>query len=191
MRTFAYTTPSQRWAVTRAAGVDPLTSPPITTDDFSTRLLTHHDLLYFSLHGLPNQPTWYGDHNTPALSTHAFTGPDGEPLDLSRAIVFVATCYFTDSPFLPAILACRPRALIAGTGPNYARGETLTGAHLLGYYLRQALDLHLPPAFALATAKRRITLLNTRLHLHIDHHNARLQEDIQANIDALAFEVLT
>jgi len=107
--TFAYCTASQRYAVSRAAGAEPLTSPPMTADAFDAGLLLGRDLLYLALHGIPDQPYWYGDHYLTALTVDAL-----QNLNLRKTVVFVASCHFTAGPFLDALLACRPRALIAG-----------------------------------------------------------------------------
>jgi len=158
----------------------------MTLDTFNPALLEGRDLLYFALHGLPDQPFWYGDDYLTAISAQAFDG-----LSLRKTVVFVACCHFTDSPFLPALQACSPRALIAGSGENFARTKTLVGPHLLGYYLRRTLAAGLPPRLALATAKYRLQVTNNRLKSHAKHQDTRLTEDIAANTDALHFEVLS
>ena len=187
MKTFAYCTATQRAAVAKAAGVEPLTSPPMHFEQFSPGLLAGQDLLYFALHGLPDQPYWYGDDYLTAMSTDAFLH-----LDLSRTVVFVACCHFTAGPFLPAIQACHPRALIAGNGENYARTETLVGANLLGFFLRRALAAHVPPNLALASARYRLFLHTNRLRANTNDRplDARTNQDIAANTDALQFEVI-
>lgn len=184
--TFAYCTASQRYAVSRAAGAEPLTSPPMTADAFDAGLLLGRDLLYLALHGIPDQPYWYGDHYLTALTVDAL-----QNLNLRKTVVFVASCHFTAGPFLDALLACRPRALIAGSGENYARNQSLVGPHLLGYFLRRSLEAGLPPRLALATAKYRVQITTNRLKSRAKTKDVRLVEDIQANTDALQFEVLT
>lgn len=199
MKTFAYCSASQRAAVARASRVEPLTSPPMHIEQFSPDLLCGRDLLYFSLHGLPDQPYWYGDDYLTAMSTEAFLH-----LDLSQTVVFVASCHFTAGPFLPAIRDCTPRAIIAGAGENYTRGESLVGANLLGYFLTRALAAHLPPRLALATARYRLYLHNHRLRYQLPSppgrgerrpesargEGTRLAQDLAANQDALHFEVI-
>ena len=212
LNTLAFCTASQRWAVARAAGAEPLTAPPMTLESFcagdsarsASVLLVGRDLLYFALHGIEGEPYWYGDDYITALSTDAFVS-----LDLSHTVVFVACCHFTNSPFLPAILACRPKALIAGAGKNFTRTQSLVGAHLLGYHLRRALAIGLQPHDALYHAKRHLELDNKRLKSRLrscPHRpvpsptrgggkvgkgdNPDL-EDLAANSDALNFEVLT
>ena len=65
------------------------------------------------------------------------------------------------------------------------------GPHLLGYFLRRSLEAGLPPRLALATAKYRVQITTNRLKSRAKTKDVRLVEDIQANTDALQFEVLT
>jgi len=219
LNVYALCPASQRWAVAQAAGVAPLTSPPLRLGTrqaagLDPGLLEGRDLLYLALHGLPGEPYWYGDGAMTALSTAAFRGAhDGRPLALRNTVVFVASCHFTEGPFFAALLACRPRALIAGSGENYARSLSLVGPHLLGYYLRRALEAGLLPRLALEVAKARLRGATRRLQSASDGADrghpadragqgkafprprpggaaARLAEDIAANRDALRFEVL-
>jgi len=217
--TFAFCPPSQRWAVRHAAGVEPLTcppyhyapsppppSPPRLRDSgegnalpsargevlpFDPALLRHQSLLYFSLHGIPDQPYWYGDNHTTAMSVDAFRN-----LDLSETVVFVANCHLPDTPFLAAILACNPLFLAGGKGENFTRGHSLVGAHLLGYLFRLALQLRIPPAHALAMAKYTLTTRTDALREETRRTKGRaakhrIAEDIAANQDALEFTAFT
>ena len=189
--TFAYCSPAQRWAVRHAAGVDPLTCPPSTLATFDPGLLRNRKLLYFSLHGIPQQPYWYGADTVTAISTRAFHG-----LDLSDTIVFVANCHLPETPFLEAILECKPLFLAGGRGVNFTRGHALVGAHLLGYLFRLAVELSIPPAYALAMAKYTLTARTDVLQKEANHlknrsAKRRLSEDIAANLDALEFTAFT
>jgi len=215
--TFAYCSPSQCWAVSHAAGVDPLTCPPYHYAPppsppppppspqllsaggegrgggqlFDSALLRHRKLLYFSLHGIPGQPYWYGANHTTAMSTAAF-----HDLDLSDTIVFVANCHLPQTPFLQAILDCNPLYLVGGQGVNFTRGHSLVGAHLLGYLFRLALELRIPPAQALAMAKYTLTARTGALQedaKRLKNRSAkrRLLDDITANQDALDFTAYT
>ncbi len=182
MNVFAYCCASQRSAVANAAGVEPLTSPPMHFEAFDAAMLEDRDLLYFGLHGLPDQPYWYGDDYLTAL-----VSTPSRVSNLRQCTVFVANCHFTASPFLPAIRACRPRAIIAGAGENFARSESLVGPHLLGYYVRLTLQAGLPPRLSLTAAKYRLRLITDRLKTRRDK---RATEDLAANLDALEFEVI-
>jgi len=201
--TLAFCTPEQRWAVLHAAGVEPLTCPPYLyarasdppspqpAKHFDPGLLRNRRLLYFSLHGIPHQPYWYGQDNITAMSVDAFQG-----LDLSETIVFAANCHLPETPFLPAILACKPLLLVGGQGVNLTRGHSLIGAHLLGYLFRLALEVPIRPAYALAMAKYTLTLRTDALQQEADQLKNRLRkqrilDDITANQDALAFQSFT
>jgi hypothetical protein len=194
LSTFAFACPSHRWAVSHAAGVEPLTAPPTTIDTFDPGLLADRRLLYFSLHGIPDQPYWYGQDLVTAMSVDAFQG-----LDLSDTVVFVANCHLGETPFLPAILDCNPRCLVGGTGVNFTRAHTLVGAHLLGYLFRLALELGLEPQHAFAIARYSLRKRNDHtaaqagtLTQHKDRHKRRrLEENMAANTDALHFRAYT
>lgn len=191
LNTFAFCCPSHRWAVFHAAGVEPLTCPPITYELFDSGLLQRRDLLYFSLHGIPDQPYWYGADHITAMSIDAF-----KDLDLSATVVFVANCHLPSTPFLDAILECQPRFLAGGQGANFTRGHSLVGAHLLGYLFRIALSLAIAPRNAFALAKYTLTtrtdaLTNVAAREKNRARKRRLQEDIAANQDALDFRSFT
>ena len=132
---FAYCGRSQRFAVRKAAGVEPLTCPPTIAETFDKNWFFPErpfDLLYFSLHGLPEQPFWYGDNWQTAITAQHFEG-----LDLSHTVVFASNCYLEGSPMEAALLDCHPKALIGGSGRNWTRAVRLVGANLLGWYFRR------------------------------------------------------
>jgi hypothetical protein len=147
-------------------------------------LLQNRDLLYFSLHGRTRDVHWFGDDDEIALHVDAFQG-----LDLSRTVVFVANCYLPTSPFLGAILACGPRLLVAGEGQNFTRTGDLIGANLLGYYIRRAVQLGLPPRQAYTLALARLKTKCRTLSRKARAGDAQAREDLAANRDALAFSV--
>jgi len=191
LNTFAFCCPTQRWAVSHAAGAEPLTCPPTTYERFDPASLRHRNLLYFSLHGIPDQPYWYGADHITAMSTDAF-----QALDLSATVVFVANCHLPDTPFLSAILQCEPRFLAGGQGTNFTRGQSLVGAHLLGYLFRIALSLDIAPRHAFALAKYTLTtrtqaLTNAAAREKNRARKRHLAEDIAANTDALDFRSFT
>jgi hypothetical protein len=156
MRVVAYCAASFRESVTRAAGVDPLLSPPWVASALDVARLAGADLLYFKLHGLPGQPFWYGDGLVTALSAELVGG-----LDLSGSVVFVANCHLwqqredgiQSSPMLDALLSAGARAVVGGPGENYAKSREVHGADLLGLHFRQAIQLHLRPEFAFRVAR--------------------------------------
>lgn len=198
--TLAFSCYSHRWAVAHAAGVEPLTCPPLRWGApakpcaagpgaphlhpdtyFDPGRLADHDLLYFALHGFPDQPYWYGDDYLTALSVDAFDG-----LDLRSTVVFVACCHFTEGPFLEAIQACKPKMIIGGGGQNFARRYALVGPHLLGYLFRNAYQTGLTAEASFALAKQGVKM-RARAAPKLRHHKTDL-EDQAANKDALRFK---
>jgi hypothetical protein len=59
---------------------------------------------------------------------------------------------------LPALLDAGARAVIAGSGSNYAARFRVVGADLLGILTRRLLQLHIPPHIALRLAKAKMRL---------------------------------
>jgi hypothetical protein len=154
MRVFAYCAASFEHSIKKAAGVLPHLSPPVTLASFQPQWLEGYDLLYFKLHGLPEQPFWYGDNWITALDAEQI-----RKANLSNAVVFVANChlyqdtlnfrYFTTRdgkhPMLTALLDAGAQAVIGGAGSNYAKPKTIHGADLLGLALRRLLSLGFSP----------------------------------------------
>jgi len=156
MQTFAYCCAAFKASVRLAAGVEPATCPPIFLESFDPRWL-EVDFVYLKLHGLPDQPYWYGDDWITAINADQLASAD-----LSRTTVFVANCYLPESPMLAALRAARARYILGGEGPNYASPNSLTGADLLGCYFHRNVQRRLPPALALFLARR---LLRRRANL--------------------------
>jgi hypothetical protein len=142
---------------------------------FEPYLLEGVDLLYIKLHGLPNQPFWYGDHYVTCMAAHQVI-----QADLTDTTVFVANCHsFTEEPtsvgarsprpstpqpgqMLFALLEAGARAVVAGAGPNYAGTTRIYGADILGLLFRKFLAGGFDPkdAFLLAKAKMRFSRKN-------------------------------
>jgi hypothetical protein len=156
---FAYCAQSFEATARRAAGVVPITSPPVTAYSFEPAWLKGRDLIYFDLHGEPGESVWWGDaletpwrDRTPALTADVLMQSE-----LTGAVVFATNCYLADddSPMLDALLDAGASFVIGGDGLNFAgTSRTLVGGDLLGYYLRLALDRGHQPLVALAIAKR-------------------------------------
>ena len=147
MKVFAYCAQSLAHSVKRAAGVIPLTSPPLTMETFSPSLLDGHRLIYFKLHGRPRQPFWYGDKVT-ALSADQL-----RQANLQGSIVFAVNCHLPQSPMLQALFDGGAEAVIAGPGTNYAWSYSVDGADLLGMTVRRLLSTGLSPRLAFETAR--------------------------------------
>lgn len=161
MRIFAYCCHSFRHSVRRAAGVEPITSPPFSIFDLDPTELEDHDLLYFKLHGLPGQPYWYGDNWMTAVSAEQIS-----ELNLLNTTVFVANCHLYQpavddvgirySHMLQALLNAGARAVVGGPGINFAARRRVFGADLLGMVFRQVLKANRSAEEALALAKTRL-----------------------------------
>ena len=184
----AYCVGSQSEVVRKAAGVIPLCCPPVNIETFDKRWLYRpykpFVLLYFSLHGVPDQPYWYGDNWETALGADAFEG-----LDLSSTVVFVANCYLEGSPMEKALLDCNPKALIGGAGQNWTRNKRPVGANLLGWYVRRLVCGGLEPGQALHLAKLGLRGKNSQLKRKVRKAKTD-QDDIAANIDAMQFKIV-
>jgi hypothetical protein len=151
MRVFAYCAQMFAVATWKAAGVRPITCPPLSADSFfDVARLDGYDLLYFDLHGEPGAAEWIGDGGIVAL-----TAAQVQRADLSAAVVFATNCYLgdDDSPMLDALLAAGARCVVAGAGPNLAGARTVYGAHLLGEAFRRLLSRGASPGWALGAAK--------------------------------------
>jgi len=139
----------------KAAGVNPLTSPPFTARNIHSTFqkLTGCDLLYFDLHGQPGEACWLGDDHTIALSAAQL-----REVNLTGSIVFALGCYLADqdSPMLDALLDAGARYVVGGAGENWAGRRSLFGASLLGLWFRRLLAWRVPPLTALALAKKRV-----------------------------------
>lgn len=164
MRVFAYCAQSFVEATRAAAGVEPLTCPPISVKDFTAGKLEGYDLLYFDLHGAPGEPFWFGDNKIYALSAVQVLQNDlrGPPDDPGQGcVVFAANCYLADedSPMMEALLDAGAQYVIGGDGKNWGpKRGWLYGAPLLGLWLRRWMRIGLSPLRALGLAKKSVRL---------------------------------
>lgn len=107
--------------------------------------LASHDFYYFKLHGLRDEPFWYGDAWQTAITLEQI-----QSINWTGKVAFVANCYGVDTSgqldIMPrAILEGGARAVIAGQGYNYAALTEITGADLLGQWLRRLMTARLSP----------------------------------------------
>jgi hypothetical protein len=157
LNTWAYCCKSFRESVRKAAGCEPLLSPPVTVESFFPTWMTGHQFIYFKLHGLPEQPFWYGDRWHTALSAEQI-----RTVSLAGSTVFVANCFMSQgSPMLEALLATRPAAVIGGDGQNYARANTIDGADALGMFIRIWLERGFTPRNSFRFAKKLLRFIST------------------------------
>ena len=158
MNTFAYSAASLRRFVRRVSGTSPILCPPTTMETFDPGLLAGRDLVWFKLHGVEDQPYWYGDNYTTALSAAQLA-----QADLEGAVVFVSNCWLADEdsypgPMLLALARANPRAIIGGPGANYAVANRLGATDLLALYVRVFLQVGFAAHNALRFAKLRLQL---------------------------------
>lgn len=150
MRIFAYCCASFAEATRKAAGVEPLLSPPLTATRFEPRWLETCNLVYLDLHGQPGSEFWLGDGGIIALAARQV-----RKANLSGVVVFATNCYLADkgSPMLDALLDAGARYVIGGEGVNWATSRRPAGAAELGWRFRQLFERGIEPMKALAIAK--------------------------------------
>jgi hypothetical protein len=140
---------------------------------FDPALLAGRDFVWFKLHGRRGERFWYGDNHTTALSAAQLA-----PADLQGAVVFVSNCWLADDlgqpgPMLQALARAQPKAIIGGSGTNYALPDRLGATDLLGLYVRFFLQIGFATFNALRLAKLRL----------------RLKRPDKATTDTLAFRL--
>jgi hypothetical protein len=174
MNIWAYCTLSAHLAVKEATGVEPVTSLPVTADDFNSKQLEGRDLIYFRLHGDPRfLMTWFGEdihkNHRPAIRHDQILSAD-----LGGAIVVVANCYGEGHPMTEALYDAGASVVIAGGGENYAASNRVIGADLLVRVIITALKAGRSINTALRLAKIRLSATAFR----------------SADRDALAFNII-
>ncbi len=152
MRVLAYCAAQFKESTRRAAGVEPLTCPPVSFyAPKNTLYFQPPKLLYLVLHSQPGCGLLWGDDRLPALGVIQV-----EAMDCWRqTVVFAATCYFPQTLFLEAFLSAGA-VVIAGEGQNWSPPNQLAGASLLGLWVRRGLGWGLSPERALQLAKLRV-----------------------------------
>lgn len=162
-------------------GVTPITCPWTDADSFNFNTLKAADFWYIDLHGVAGWPMWYGDNGITALRASQL-----EKADLSNLIIFAVNCHLADdnSPMLHALLAGRPKWVVAAPGKNFSPPTgALYGAALLAQWFYRLLRLKFPPEKALEVAKLRVeagTVLAT---------GSRRKIVEAANADAMGFQL--
>lgn len=151
LTTFAYCAHSFVVSARLVANTQPATCPPTHIGTFNPQRL-EADFVFIKLHGLPEQPFWYGDHWITALSADQI-----RQADLSRSVVFVASCHLPESPMLPALREANARLIIAGHGVNYtAPGHALSGPDFLALTMRRLLRWRIAPHLAFIIAREKL-----------------------------------
>ena len=153
MKVKAFCARSFKRTVSLAAGVKPVTSPPVTDATFDPALISDCDFLYLKLHGLAHEGFWYGDDWTTAASMFQI-----RECNLKGTVVFAANCFLPQSPMLDALFTAGARCVVAGHGQNLGGVIQLLSSDLLGRHFRRALALGIPPRFAIHLAKTSLRL---------------------------------
>jgi len=136
MNVYAYCANSFKKSVKKMAGIEPDTCPPFTDDTFGEDRLINADLIYFKLHGLPEQAYWYGDNMITALSLEKL-----RQFNLRNKIIFVSNCHLMESPMFQGLNEAGALAVIGGSGINYGGIDKLVASDILGLYFRIGLQL--------------------------------------------------
>jgi hypothetical protein len=146
---FALCAASLKQSAAAVAGVQPLTSPPLTMPAFQASCLEGNSLLFFKLHGAPGASFWYGDGGQITCSAEQIRSAR-----LDGALVFAANCWGgKDSPMVQALIAAGAACVVTGEGINYAGINRVDGADVIGIVWRALLELGTPAGFALTLAK--------------------------------------
>jgi len=122
MKVLVYT--ARRWLVSsrrlfRMVGIDAveLTSPPLFTTTFPYTSLTDYDVVYFRLHGLPDQPYLYGASFLRRWGQTALSLADlkasGVSFQLSPLRVFFEGCYAVQTGIPQAFVELGAREVYA------------------------------------------------------------------------------
>lgn len=164
MKTIAFCAKAFTSSVQLAAGVQPVTSPPITCKTFSPDLLSGADFLYVKLHGLAAQAFWYGDHLLAAVSAKQIA-----TCELTDAIIFAPNCHLPESPMLAALFSAGAKAILAGPGLDYATPQTVEASDVLGQCFHKLIGLGYRPQLAYRAA---------RLHFYSKPKSPRIKDTL-------------
>lgn len=155
MRVKAICCASFKGSVKRAVGVEPVTSPPVGMFDAEWQDPGYLacELLYVKLHGLPDQPYWYGDGLSTCCSAEQL-----ERQQLAGAVVFAGNCNLPESPMLAALFAAGVEAVVCGSGVNYGGRRMVRASDILGQTFVRAMRFGLDPRAALRLARARVEM---------------------------------
>jgi hypothetical protein len=153
MKIIAWCIASARESVRKAAGVEPLLSPPLTMGTFQPSILNGYDLVYLKLHGLKDQGYWYGDGYVTACSAEQIANAG-----LNGCAVFAANCFLPDSPMLKALFDGGAGVVIGGSGINYGGTNNMEGSDLLGWAMRMFMQTGMPVLKSFEIARRSLMI---------------------------------
>jgi len=131
---FVYCAQAWRKAAALTALRIPITSPPITAENFDPAWMEGQPLLYFKLHGYENDPDWYGlderGHKPTALTPNLV-----RQADLTGAIVVAVVCYGAGGEMEGAFLEAGAIAFFGSADEVVAREDAVDEADLLAQQL--------------------------------------------------------
>lgn len=113
-----------------------LTAPPLSADTFDVAALADRKIVYFKLHGLPEQPFWYDARWATALTAEQIARSE-----LGGAIVVVANCFALGGPMEEALLLAGAAAVLGDADEAYGRRRSLGETDLLCQLLIDQLRL--------------------------------------------------
>lgn len=155
---FVYCAQAWRKAAALTALRIPVTSPPVTAENFNPVWMERKPVLIFKLHGYPDDPNWYGlgpHEGALRVKPMALTPDLVRQADLTGAVVLAIVCHGAESPMQEAFFAAGVRGFFGSTGEVRAR-ETQPGEAdtLARYLLRVLAGGTIDPTGALAIAQR-------------------------------------
>ena len=136
---FVYCAQAWRRAAALTALRIPITSPPIMADTFNPAWMENKAILYFKLHGYPDDPDWYGldqqGRKVPALT------PDlVREANLAGAVVVAAVCYSAGSEMQKAFFEAGVRAFFGSFKEVRGREDRPGEVDILVRYLLSILS---------------------------------------------------
>lgn len=140
---------ARRWYISTwtASGARPIAAPPLTADTFKPAMLDGADVLYICLHGLPDQPFFYGADWSTAVSAGQIAA-----CKLDGAVVYLAGC-FGQGPMTDALLSAGAAAVVGDADSTWAGYVLPTGSNALGQRFMRGLRAGLAAGPALTAAQ--------------------------------------
>lgn len=184
MKVVAYASEMYAEALKRAAGVTPITSPPVTGYSVNVKEFEGAGVLIFMLHGELGDPVWRGEGRQTigpiTLRPEALRVDQLRGLDLQGTVILLGNCWSGNGPdvFRPVLFEAGASAIIAGEGANYS--ERSSGQAGFPQLVRWFLSYY--PRHSVRTA-----LLLSKLSMVANLVKGGLY--VAADVDTLAFKL--
>lgn len=142
----------------------PITSPPITAENFRPSWMERKRILIFKLHGYPDRPDWYGMAKE-GWKVTALTPDLVRSADLTGAIVIALVCHGAGGEMEQAFFDAGARAFVGSRMEVRARetepGEAdVLAKHLLRILAKGQQNLHEALARAKESYQREVVTLS-------------------------------